>query len=87
MIYYSDRSDLPDKDWILDGVKGDRLSLTLTNLLPRATYFFKVQARNIKGYGPLSPILQYVPGAPPPPLFKVDFDFIFYCAFFSPNFS
>uniref|UniRef100_F1KRH1 Netrin receptor DCC n=1 Tax=Ascaris suum TaxID=6253 RepID=F1KRH1_ASCSU len=70
LIYYSDRADLPDKDWILDGVKGDRLSITLTNLLPRTTYFFKMQARNVKGYGPLSPVLQYVPGAPPPRLFQ-----------------
>ncbi|VDK49439.1 unnamed protein product [Anisakis simplex] len=70
LIYYSDRADLPDKDWVLDGVKGDRLSITLTNLLPRTTYFFKMQARNVKGYGPLSPVLQYVPGAPPPRLFQ-----------------
>ncbi|VDK69307.1 unnamed protein product, partial [Onchocerca ochengi] len=70
LVYYADRSDAPDKDWILDGVKGDHLSIKLTNLLPRQTYFFKVQARNIKGYGPLSPILQFVPGAPPPPLFQ-----------------
>uniref|UniRef100_A0A158PQE6 Neogenin-like protein n=1 Tax=Brugia pahangi TaxID=6280 RepID=A0A158PQE6_BRUPA len=70
-----DRSDAPDKDWILDGVKGDHLSIKLTNLLPRQTYFFKVQARNIKGYGPLSPTLQFVPGAPPPRLFQnVDID-------------
>lgn len=71
LVYYSDRSDAPDKDWILDGVKGDRLSIKLSNLLPRQTYFFKVQARNTKGYGPLSPTLQYVPGAPPPRLFQV----------------
>ncbi|VDO39405.1 unnamed protein product [Onchocerca flexuosa] len=70
LVYYADRSDAPDKDWILDGVKGDHLSIKLTNLLPRQTYFFKVQARNIKGYGPLSPILQFVPGAPPPRLFQ-----------------
>uniref|UniRef100_A0A915Q3T3 Neogenin n=1 Tax=Setaria digitata TaxID=48799 RepID=A0A915Q3T3_9BILA len=75
LVYYADRSDAPDKDWILDGVKGDHLSIKLTNLLPRQTYFFKVQARNIKGYGPLSPTLQYVPGAPPPRLFQnVDID-------------
>ncbi|CAG9536052.1 unnamed protein product [Cercopithifilaria johnstoni] len=70
LVYYADRSDAPDKDWILDGVKGDHLSIKLTNLLPRQTYFFKVQARNIKGYGPLSPTLQFVPGAPPPRLFQ-----------------
>ncbi|VDK77158.1 unnamed protein product [Litomosoides sigmodontis] len=75
VVYYADRSNAPDKDWIRDGVKGDHLSIRLTNLLPRQTYFFKVQARNIKGYGPLSPTLQFVPGAPPPRLFQsVDID-------------
>lgn len=71
LVFYSDSADVPDKDWILDGVKGDRLSISLTNLLPRTTYFFKVQARNAKGYGPFSPTLQYVPGGPPPRLFQV----------------
>ncbi|VDN01816.1 unnamed protein product [Thelazia callipaeda] len=70
LVYYSDRLEVPDKDWILDGVKGDHLSIKLTNLLPRQTYFFKVQARNIKGYGPLSPTLQYRPDLPPPRLFQ-----------------
>ncbi|EJD75220.1 immunoglobulin I-set domain-containing protein [Loa loa] len=75
LVYYADRSDAPDKDWVLDGVKGDHLSIKLTNLLPRQTYFFKVQARNIKGYGPLSPTLQFVPGAPSPRIFQsVDID-------------
>lgn len=71
LVYYADRPDAPDKDWILDSVKGDHLSIKLTNLLPRQTYFFKVQARNVKGYGPLSPTLQFVPGAASPPLFQV----------------
>lgn len=40
---------------------GDRLSLTVKNLLPKATYYFKIQARNVKGYGPLSPVVTFFP--------------------------
>ncbi len=40
-------------------VKGDRLSSRIENLLPETTYFFKVQARNKKGYGPISPAKPY----------------------------
>lgn len=34
--------------------------MIIKNLLPMATYFFKIQARNVKGYGPLSPVVTYV---------------------------
>lgn len=50
LIYYSDRASLPDKDWIINYVPGDRLSHHVSNLLPKATYFFKIQARNEKGF-------------------------------------
>uniref|UniRef100_A0A915DZZ9 Uncharacterized protein n=1 Tax=Ditylenchus dipsaci TaxID=166011 RepID=A0A915DZZ9_9BILA len=61
IVLYSDRLDLPDKDWIMDSVKGDRLSMLIKNLLPKATYYFKIQARNVKGYGPFSPVATYTP--------------------------
>lgn len=34
--------------------------MIIKNLLPIKTYFFKIQARNEKGYGPLSPVITYV---------------------------
>lgn len=37
----------------MDSVKGDRLSMVVRDLLPKATYYFKIQARNSKGYGNL----------------------------------
>lgn len=41
-------------------ILGNQLSMIIKNLLPMATYFFKIQARNLKGYGPLSPVVTYV---------------------------
>ena len=61
IVLYSDRLELPDREWIMDSVKGERTSIVIDNLLPRATYYFKIQARNIKGYGPLSPVATYIP--------------------------
>uniref|UniRef100_A0A0K0FGC5 Netrin receptor DCC (inferred by orthology to a human protein) n=1 Tax=Strongyloides venezuelensis TaxID=75913 RepID=A0A0K0FGC5_STRVS len=59
LIYYSEKEDLPDKDWLRDSVKGDKLGLRIFNLKPFTTYYFKVQARNVKGYGPLSRPVSY----------------------------
>ncbi|VDO63962.1 unnamed protein product [Heligmosomoides polygyrus] len=61
LIYYTDRAMLADKDWTIHYVQGDRLSHEIRNLLPKTTYYFKIQARNEKGYGPLSPIQTLVP--------------------------
>uniref|UniRef100_A0A913HHW6 Neogenin n=1 Tax=Strongyloides stercoralis TaxID=6248 RepID=A0A913HHW6_STRER len=60
LIYYSNKEELPDKDWLRDSVRGDKLSLEISNLLPLTTYYFKVQARNVKGYGPLSRPVSYI---------------------------
>ncbi|CAD5210238.1 unnamed protein product [Bursaphelenchus xylophilus] len=62
IVLYSDRLDVPDRDWIVDTVKGDRLSMQISSLSPNTAYHFKIQARNIKGYGPLSPVVTYTPG-------------------------
>ncbi|KAI6182409.1 hypothetical protein M3Y97_00377300 [Aphelenchoides bicaudatus] len=62
IILYSDRLDLPDREWIIDSAKGDRLSVKITGLLPKSSYYFKIQARNSKGYGPLSPVVTFLPG-------------------------
>jgi hypothetical protein len=62
LIFYTDQPDQPDGKWTLDGVQGDHLSNSITNLLPKTVYYFKIQARNSKGYGPFSPVLQYLAG-------------------------
>ncbi|PAV60967.1 hypothetical protein WR25_04368 isoform C [Diploscapter pachys] len=61
LILYSDRENVPDRDWTINYVAGDRLSHHISNLLPKASYFFKIQARNEKGYGPFSPIVRFTP--------------------------
>jgi hypothetical protein len=47
---------------ILFQAKGDRLSIKISGLLPKSTYYFKIHARNAKGYGPLSPVVTFIPG-------------------------
>jgi len=54
-MYYTTDATQRDMDWIVDGVMGDRLSNTLTGLTTETTYYFKVQAKNDKGPGPMSP--------------------------------
>ncbi|RCN32607.1 fibronectin type III domain protein [Ancylostoma caninum] len=61
LIYYTDRVMQADKDWTIHYVQGDRLSHEIRNLLPKTTYYFKIQARNEKGYGPLSPVQTFAP--------------------------
>ncbi len=56
LVFYTRDSTLEDRDWAVQGViSGDKLSETIKGLSPETTYFFKVQARNNKGYGPSSP--------------------------------
>ncbi|CAI4226532.1 unnamed protein product [Auanema sp. JU1783] len=61
LIFYTDKVSAPDKNWTTTYVRGDRLSYHPSNLLPRTVYYFKIQARNEKGYGPFSPIESYSP--------------------------
>lgn len=48
-----------ERDWTMDSVDGDRLSKFISALNPETTYHFKLQARNVKGYGPFSSIISY----------------------------
>lgn len=61
LVFYTDRESLADKDWTINYVAGDKLSHQVSNLLPKANYFFKIQARNEKGHGPFSSIVGYTP--------------------------
>lgn len=55
IIYYTTDSTLRDRDWVVEGVMGDKMTTTIKGLTPSTTYFFKIQARNGKGAGPFSP--------------------------------
>ncbi|XP_070178153.1 neogenin-like isoform X2 [Littorina saxatilis] len=59
LIFYTTDADLDDRDWVVEGVVGDKLSTVIGKLTADTTYYFKVQARNSKGYGPMSRIVQY----------------------------
>ncbi|CAI2320263.1 unnamed protein product [Caenorhabditis sp. 36 PRJEB53466] len=61
LVFYTDRASLADKDWMINYVAGDKLSHQISNLLPKANYFFKIQARNEKGHGPFSSVVGYTP--------------------------
>ncbi|XP_034257103.1 neogenin [Thrips palmi] len=53
-VYYTTDSTQRDRDWIAESVMGDKMTTTIKGLTPSTTYFFKIQARNIKGPGPFS---------------------------------
>jgi neogenin len=54
-VFYTTDATLKDRDWVREDVPGDRLSVTIRGLSTETTYYFKVQARNNAGYGPMSP--------------------------------
>jgi len=55
LVFYTTDNSQKDRDWVVEGVLGDRLSVTIKDLSLETTYYFKVQARNSIGYGPMSP--------------------------------
>ena len=59
LVYYTTDSSHDDRDWVYEGVLGDELSATIRHLTPDTTYYFKVKARNSKGYGPSSQTVIY----------------------------
>ncbi|XP_034191892.2 neogenin protein frazzled isoform X4 [Osmia lignaria lignaria] len=54
IIFYSTDNTKWDRDWLIEGVIGDKTEFIVKDLLPSTTYYFKIQARNSKGYGPFS---------------------------------
>ena len=54
-VFYTTDATQRERDWVVEGVHGDTLSTTIRDLTPETTYYLKVQARNSKGIGPVSP--------------------------------
>lgn len=54
VIFYSTDNKQDDRDWAVKVIVGDKLNAVISNVQPASMYFFKIQARNNKGYGPLS---------------------------------
>ena len=44
---------------MVEGVVGDKTSTEIRSLDPDTKYYFKIQARNSKGYGPHSPVVMF----------------------------
>lgn len=57
LIFYTAQPE--GKDWMVEGVLGDKLSTVISKLTADTTYHFQVQARNKKGYGPKSRVVKY----------------------------
>ncbi|GLH00170.1 Contactin [Gryllus bimaculatus] len=62
LILYTTDSSLPDREWVVEGIVGDRMTTTVKSLTPETTYYFKIQARNSKGYGPFSSVVSFTTG-------------------------
>lgn len=54
VIFYTTDNTLQDRDWTLKVIFGNKLNTELTDLQPSSLYYFKIQARNNKGLGPMS---------------------------------
>lgn len=60
IISYTTDNTKNDRDWKIEAVVGDKTEYVLsTALKPSTMYYFKIQARNTKGYGPFSTTVSY----------------------------
>ena len=59
VIQYTTNRRADDRDWFVEAVVGDGTMATIRNLHPDTKYYFKMSARNTKGYGPLGQIATF----------------------------
>lgn len=59
IIYYSTDVNAEIHDWVIEPVVGNRLTHQIQELTLDTPYFFKIQARNSKGMGPMSEAVQF----------------------------
>lgn len=59
VIFYTTDANKRDRDWIVEGVLGDKHTVNIYGLHPHTTYYFKIQARNNKGVGPFSTTVSF----------------------------
>lgn len=45
---------MPIDDWVMETISGDRLTHQVVDLNLDTVYYFRIQAKNAKGVGPLS---------------------------------
>lgn len=61
VIFYT-TDNTQDRDWAVEDVFGDRMTAVIKGLTTDTTYYFKIRARNNKGYGPISQEIMYHTG-------------------------
>ncbi|XP_065808801.1 neogenin 1a isoform X17 [Labrus bergylta] len=59
IIYYSTDVNAEVHDWVIEPVVGNRLTHQIQELTLDTTYYFKIQARNSKGMGPMSEAVHF----------------------------
>ncbi|XP_063237445.1 neogenin isoform X2 [Bacillus rossius redtenbacheri] len=62
VVLYTDDHTRNDREWVVKGIVGDKMTTTVTGLKPDTTYYYKIQARNAKGYGPFSSTVTFTTG-------------------------
>jgi len=62
VVLYTEDKNRTDALWQALAVKGDNHSSIIYDLKPFTVYYFKVQARNSRGYGPFSNIITFRTG-------------------------
>ncbi|XP_055081667.1 netrin receptor DCC isoform X2 [Periophthalmus magnuspinnatus] len=58
-VYYTLDKNAPIDDWSMEPISGDRLTHQVLNLSLDTVYYFRIQAKNSKGVGPLSEPVAY----------------------------
>uniref|UniRef100_A0AAY4E455 Contactin-3 n=1 Tax=Denticeps clupeoides TaxID=299321 RepID=A0AAY4E455_9TELE len=59
IIYYSTDVNAEVHDWVVEPVVGNRLTHQIQELTLDTVYYFKIQARNSKGMGPMSEAVEF----------------------------
>lgn len=63
LVLYTTDMTKRDRDWSTEPIVGNDVNVAvIRNLQAQKTYYFKVQTRNVKGYGPFSALLSYTTG-------------------------
>ena len=58
-MFFAVDASLPDHEWGVEGVPGDRLTSVIRDLSLDTVYYVRVQARNANGYGPMTPSVSF----------------------------
>lgn len=62
VILYTTDHTQRDREWVVEGILGDKMTTAIKGLTADTMYHFKIQARNNKGYGPFSNIVSFTTG-------------------------